>query len=96
MMNDLFAYWVKKKSLELYHPKVVALQAELEKFREKVDEAPKGVIEISIPITVQTDTATWTKDGIKRDDGSLVLMVELQAYQKTYTVKQTDTSVVFF
>jgi hypothetical protein len=62
-----------KKSLQQYHPEVVALQAELEKFREKVDEAPKGLIEVSLPITVQTDTVTWTKDGIKRDDGSLVL-----------------------
>jgi len=94
-MDDLFRRWIDKKELQIYHPKIIAVQSELEKFRDTVDQAPRGSIHISLPIEVQTATSTWSKTGIKRTDGVMMLLVELMAHQKAYTVKQTDTALTF-
>ena len=50
-----------------------------------------GMIELTLPISVQTAAKSYSHSGKKRkEDGSRVLVVELTAYQSSYTIKPEE------
>ena len=77
------------------HPKIVALKNGLKATRSCIDEIPQGVIELTLPIPVLTNADSIFRSGGKKEDGSMLLIVELTAYQTAYTVKKEDTKIVF-
>ena len=57
--------------------------------RELVNQwVPVGVINLNLPISVLTSESTIIrKGGIDRDTGTLLLIIELTAYESAYTVQ---------
>jgi len=76
-------------------PKIVALKSDLQFTRQHKNDVPKGSIEISLPIPVQTAANTITRGGQTRKDGSQAIVDELTAYQTSYTLKPEDDKIVF-
>jgi len=59
-----------------------------------MDDIPRGVIEISLPILVQpAPDAVKFQGGTK--DGHNIVTADLKAYHKSYSVKQSDKEVKF-
>lgn len=76
-------------------PKILALKDDLKFNRQHKAQAPKGSIEINLPIPVQTAANTIKREGKTRKDGSQAILVELTAYQSSYTVRPEDEKIVF-
>jgi hypothetical protein len=94
-IEELFADEIKSGVMAACDPKIVALKSDLKLTRQHKDDVPKGSIEISLPIPVQTAANTITRGGQTRKDGSQAILVELTAYQTSYTLKPEDDKIVF-
>lgn len=77
------------------HPKILALKNGLASTRNCIDETPQGYMELALPIPVQTNADTIFISGGKTEDGGRFLLVELTAYQTSYTVKKEDKTILF-
>ncbi len=78
------------------HPKFLSLRDDLRHFRPNVDSVPKAEIEVTLPISVQTTTASRSVRAVrKRSDGSRLLIVELMAYQAEYVVRNDEKQLKF-
>ncbi|KAK4021578.1 hypothetical protein OUZ56_003490 [Daphnia magna] len=92
-IEALFGDEIKKA--EMATPKILALKDDLKFTRQHKAQAPKGSIEINLPIPVQTAANTIKREGKTRKYGSQAILVELIAYQFRYTVKREDEKIVF-
>ncbi len=63
--------------------------------RETVDAIPRSILELKLPIPIQTAIDSYTFSGGVKSDGTRLLMADLTAYQKNYTHKQNDKKVKF-
>lgn len=70
------------------HPKIEALKKDLERTRDSIDEVPKGSIEFTLPISVQTVSTSISITGKKNKDGVMMLVIELMAFESKYAVKE--------
>lgn len=86
-MGVLFGKMLAKKELDLYHPRVLCIKNGLEKCRKRNDEAPEAAIKVVFPIKVQTGGESWSMSGVKKADGTQVLMAEFTGYVKDYNIK---------
>ena len=93
-IEDFFRDEIKKRDIAPCDPKILALKDDLMFTRQHKDQVPKGSIEISLPIPVQTAANTNKRGGKQRKDGSQAIVVELTAYQSHYTVKPKDEKMV--
>lgn len=91
MFRDSLKFW----DMKMYHPKIVALQKDLEHVRDSADSIPTTSILLDLPIPVQTDSTSIIRRGIKRDDGTHVILVELMGLQKKYAIKESDSLIEF-
>ena len=91
----LFASSIKKKLLEQYHPKILAVKNDLPNHRISIDAIPRAVMTVKFPIPVITAEDSIIRSGVQLDDGTMVMMVELMAYQNSYAIKKKDTKVSF-
>ena len=64
------------------HPKIMALKKELENNRDSIDDIPQGVIEISLPIPVQTAPDAVKFQGCMKN-GHKIVTADLKAYHKS-------------
>ncbi|XP_032778823.2 uncharacterized protein LOC116917465 [Daphnia magna] len=94
-IEALFGDEIKKAEMATCDPKILALKDDLKFTRQHKAQAPKGSIEINLPIPVQTAANTIKREGKTRKDGSQAILVELIAYQFRYTVKREDEKIVF-
>jgi len=94
-IEALFGDEIKKGEMSTCDPKILALKDDLQFTRQHKAQAPKGSIEITLPIPVQTAATTIKRDGKTRKDGSKAILVELTAYQTSYTVRPEDEKIVF-
>ena len=78
--------------LQSCHPKIVALN--LEQAGASLEEVPRGSIEITLPISVQTVSSSISIKG-KMCNGVMLMMVELMSFETKYGVKQKGKKVVF-
>ena len=77
------------------HPKIVALKQDLERTRDSIDDIPRGSIDITLPISVQTVSSSISIQGKKNKEGVMLMVVELMAFESRYTVKQKEKKIVF-
>ncbi len=77
------------------HPKIVALKNGLKATRSCINEIPRGYIELTLPIAVLTNTNSIFRSARKKEDGSMLLIVESTANQTAYTVKKENTKIIF-
>jgi hypothetical protein len=94
-IEALFGEEIKKAEMSACDPKILALKEDLRFTRQHKAQAPKGSIEINLPIPVQTAVHTIKPEGKTRKDGSQAILVELTAYQSSYTVRPEDEKIVF-
>lgn len=84
-----------EKGMPKIHPKILALKQDLQHARDSIDDIPNGTIELNLPISVQTSEATISRKGKTQKDGSSVLIVELTAYENSYTTGYGKKKIVF-
>ena len=89
-VEALFAKALREKSMNLNHPKIVALKTELENHREHINSKPRGSIELTFPVSVKTDTDSITYKLGKGTNGEIVLMADLCTLQRAYTAIKPD------
>lgn len=94
-MEDMFKKELAAQQISIHHPKVLCVQNGLEKVRSRIDLAPEAFIEVNLPITVQTSTDSWTKSGLKRDDGTQMVMAEFKGCFKNCNKKVDDAKITF-
>jgi hypothetical protein len=87
-IDSLFAKFnIRNEKISPMHPKIIAMKTELENNSDSVDAIPQAVIEIPLPIPVQTAIDSYKFVGGKKPDGSIFVIADLNAYQNSYTVK---------
>lgn len=79
-MEDLFRKSLAQKHMTIHHPKVIAARNGLEKVSIRRDVEPDASITIPLPIPVQTDDATWSHRGEKRQDGTMFLLADFKGH----------------
>lgn len=94
-MNDLFKKQFATNQIHPHHPKLLSLKNGLQKNRTRIDMTPESIIKVNLPMKVQTHVTSWSKSGVKRDDGTQVLLADFTCYVKDYNKKSTDSTVVF-
>ena len=94
-IENLFKEEIKDDVIPACHPKIIALMEDLKFTREYLGETPKGSIELALPIPVQTANNTIKRYGKNRKDGSQAMIVELTAFQTSYTVNPKDCKIEF-
>lgn len=94
----IFAKEIEHKVMPSCHPKIEQLRNDLELYREKIEDIPKGSIELILPIPVQTVAGSVSIDGkiIEDDRNATYLVVELTGYQTAYSVKEKDMKATFY
>lgn len=93
-MDKLFRKIITK-DVTLQHPRIESFSTALEKHRSNIDSAPICKIHVNLPIAVQTGQTTWSKTGMKSDDGSLILLADFSGLEKDYIKKEADSLVDF-
>jgi hypothetical protein len=87
-IDSLFAKFnIRNEKISPMHLKIIAMKTELENNSDSVDAIPQAVIEIPLPIPVQTAIDSYKFVGGKKPDGSIFVIADLNAYQNSYTVK---------
>lgn len=90
----LFANKLANRTLTLSHPKIHSFATRLLECGFSEKSTPTGTIVIRLPMKVQRENDTWTKEGIKCDESNIVLL-EFKAYQKKLFIEDADTSITF-
>lgn len=91
--EDLFK--ADLQSEKPYHPKILAVLNGLERIRLQIEEVPKSIMRIKLPIKIQTSQDSWIKKEIQGKDATQVVIAEFQGFKKTYFKKKTETLVKF-
>lgn len=94
-IEAIFQTEIQSGEIPSCHPLIEALKKDLEKSRSSVDEIPRGFMELTLPISVQTAANSIYVTGKKNKDGTKYLVVTLMGYQTAYTIKEKDRIVVF-
>lgn len=94
-MEELFRSQLAAKTLDLLHPKIMCLKNGLAKSRRRIDAIPDTFIKVELPLKVQTAATSWSHFGVKREDGTLVVVAEFEGFVKEYTKKLSDSTVKF-
>lgn len=92
-MPDLFRKMLAFR--DIHHPRILCIKNGLEKYRQRIDAAPEAMMTICLPIRVQTSSDSWSHVGVKRDDGTQILMADITGYVKNYNTKLINTVVQF-
>jgi hypothetical protein len=71
--------------MSVTHPKIVAMKQELENHRKHINCAPKGSMELTLPVPVKTDPDTVSFKLAKGSVGELILMADLCCFHRKYT-----------
>ena len=90
-MQDLHRKMLANKQINIHHPRILCIKNGLEKYRQR--RKPEASIKVTLPKTVQTASDSWSHSGLKRDDGTQVLIADFTGYVKNYNTKLTDTVV---
>lgn len=59
---------------KIYHPRITSVWEKLKNFTDRVDVTT--TIEISLTFRVQTEPQATTKNVVKSDDGSIILVLD--------------------
>lgn len=84
----------KKPNMPITHPKVHAFASRVLDCEFSEVSKPKGSMVVPLPIKVQRENGTWTKEGFKIEESNIILL-EFKAYQKKLIIDDADTSITF-
>lgn len=73
--------------------KIMALQEQLAKHRNTINDEPQNKLTIQLPFPVQTNTAEHVVTGYEDKDGSRIMCIELPGIKQNYT--QLHTNIKF-
>lgn len=93
--NDMFKKLLDDKTMEPTDPRIVSFKNGLQNVRTRIDVAPTASTTITLPIKVQTTSESFTKGGVTRPDGTLVMLAKFSGYAKDYNKKIRDSTVIF-
>jgi hypothetical protein len=84
-VDNMFSKLVNNGTIPAYHPKIMALENELETTRKSKIEIPIAQTIINLLIKVETSISSFVKYGVKRPDGFQVLIIELAGLSSNYS-----------
>ena len=73
-VEDLFKTKIKGNKMSVTHPIVLSLKSELENNRKNIQEEPRGSIQVTLSIPVQTNTEKIKCKAGQDEDGVLVVV----------------------
>ena len=82
-MKSLFNKEIEKKALTETHPELMAINDSLKNHRKTLDDIPKSIIELKLPVKVQTAPKSYDHD---------VLIKKLEGGNHLVTVRMTLTA----
>jgi hypothetical protein len=94
-IEGLFAKEIKTGKNQFCHPKIVQLKKGLQNYRDSKDDTPIGTIDLTLPIPVLTTENSISRSGRKNKDGTMIMIIELTAYESLYSVKPETKKVLF-
>jgi len=94
-IEAIFQQEIQSENIPSCHPLIEALKTDLQNFRSNVEEIPRGFMELTLPISVQTVDSSISVKGKTNKDGTRYLIAMLTGYQIAYTLKAKDQTVVF-
>lgn len=83
------------RRLTMNHPKIHSLTTHLLQLGITENSSPKGQTTISLPLKVQREVGSWNKKAIKRDDGNMIILLQLKGFQENITIRDADTAIDF-
>jgi hypothetical protein len=95
-IEELFAKEIKTGKIPYCHPKIVKLKKGLQNYRDSKDDTPIGTIDLTLPITNLTTENSISRTGKKNKDGTMIMIIELTAYESLYSVKPETNKVLFY
>ena len=84
-IEELFAKEIKTGKIPFCHPKIVQLKKGLQNYRDSKDDTPIGTIDLTLPIPVLTTENLISRSGRKNKDGTMIMIIELTAYESLYS-----------
>ena len=94
-VTGLFDKEIKAGIMTEIQPAITALKLELEKTRSNIQDIPRGSIQITLPVPVQTNSDAMVFKAGMNAKGVTVLVVHLQAFHTDYTAKKHEYAVNF-
>lgn len=94
-IEDIFKKELDSNRINEFHPKILSFKNALEHVRDRVDARPEGLIKVNLPIKVQTAVDTWSKGGLKREDGTYVAFAQFKGFIKEYNKKSNEYKLIF-
>ena len=98
-MKTLFDKEIKKKAITETHPEVMAINDSLKNHRKTLDDIPTSIIEVKLPVRVQTAPKSYEHDVLinKLDGGNHLVTVcmRLTAFSTEYIVSSEKKKMKF-
>jgi hypothetical protein len=93
-MGHYFRKELGDNKMQIYHPLIQCLNAELRKYRLSVDSQPLSTIRVYLPVAVQSDSSTFSHriDAFTMPSGvtTQVLYVTMKSFQTSYAVRESS------
>ena len=89
-------YFEEIEANERVDSTILSMSETLNTHRPKTDIAPRALIGIPLPMSVQTDSKTWVKSGKVGNHGGVIAKVTFKAYQKQCVALHHAERIRFF
>lgn len=93
--EKLFYHEIGKNGVTKDHPKIHALATKLLDNGISEVSIPKGMTTIKLPMKVQRENGSWTKNALKTQKGTQIILLTFKCYQESQIVRDADTTLKF-
>jgi hypothetical protein len=77
------------------HPEIHSFANRIAECELSAKAKPKGHMSIRLPVRVQRQVGSWSKEGLKCKESNIILL-KFSAYQKKRVIQDADTSISNF
>lgn len=92
---ELFNDEINDHNVTINHPKIHSLTSALLKAGITANSSPKGQIIVDLPLRVQREVGSWTKNAKTKRDGTKVIVLQFLGFQEKIIIKEADTRINF-
>ena len=96
-INELYEKELTNKTLSISHPEIMAMKESLRDVKHSIDDIPKSVIKIKLPVKVQTSHHSYEHDTIvtklKEGNHLVTVRIRLTAFDSNYIVTSAKKKI---
>lgn len=94
--EELLAHELNKvDGITTTHPMFHSLAMQLMVAGYSERSVPRGMSIIKLPVKVQREVGSWTKNAITTIRGNRIILLKFKAFQEDQIIKDADTSLIF-